>query len=488
MALQTNVAQLLQTASEKLRAGDLDGTSKACRAALKLNSREVRALELLAAVAFRDAQYEEAETLLNRCGKLHPKSGRYRARLGQIYAEEGRYREAIEAVEAAERHDRNVQVGPGWKASMYRVLGEIDRARAIVDPIMATGRAPADIAHEFARLELKAGRPETALEAVTPHLTSTDLSLSLQRQLRFDVADAHHRNGDYDLAFAAYKAANAITDHDFDPDEHAAYVDGIISVYAAEHLATMPRARDASEKPVIIAGMPRSGTTLVEQIIDAHLMAAGGGEMPDLTRLSRRLGRELGIEHAYPQAASGITQAEADRLAKPYLRRLNRIDRRAVRVVNKNLDNHFYIGLIAQLFPGARIIHTRRHPLDTCVSCYTMNLTPGNHPYAGDLAHLGFAYRQYERVMAHWEATVPIPILTVDYEAMVEDQEGQTRRIIEFLDLPWDEACMRFHESDRVATSLSHDQVKQPMYRSSVGRHAVYDKYLGPLREALASA
>ena len=144
------------------------------------------------------------------------------------------------------------------------------------------------------------------------------------------------------------------------------------------------------------------------------------------------------------------------------------------------------LGLTAVLFPKAAVIHCRRDPRDTCVACFMSNILAERYPYVKDLRHLGLAYRQYERLMDHWRRELDLPMLEVTYEALVDDLEAQARRIIEACGLPWDDRCLRFHESGRVVKTLSYDQVRQPIYRSSIGRYRRYERHLGPLLEALA--
>jgi hypothetical protein len=156
--------------------------------------------------------------------------------------------------------------------------------------------------------------------------------------------------------------------------------------------------------------------------------------------------------------------------------------------VNKSLENYRNLGLVAVLFPAAPVIHCVRDPRDTCVSCYMSSILPGPHPYITDLRDLGFAYGQYERLMEHWKRVVTQPILEVGYEALVDDLEAESRRIIEFVGLDWHDACLRFHASGRIVRTASYEQVRRPIYRSSIGRYQRFEQHLGPLMEALRAA
>jgi hypothetical protein len=182
-----------------------------------------------------------------------------------------------------------------------------------------------------------------------------------------------------------------------------------------------------------------------------------------------------------------LTEPAAERLAHAYLVQLERRAPGAARITDKLPSNFLNLGLICLLFPDARVIHCVRDPRDTCLSCYFQNFV-GQHDYAYDLHDLGVYYRGYERLMAHWGRVVDVPMLTVSYEQLVENQEEQSRRLIAFCELPWDERCLRFHASGRDVVTASYGQVRNPIYRSSVGRWRHYEKHLGPLLAALSGA
>ena len=272
----------------------------------------------------------------------------------------------------------------------------------------------------------------------------------------------------------------------FDAGAHERFVDDLIEAFSETELPGLARAGDTSPRPVFIAGMPRSGTTLVEQIIDAHPAALGAGEIEDLPQMSRGMQVELNAYDTYPHCVSELSQTTTDTLAARYSARLDQLGGGATRVVNKSLENYLHLGLVALICPGARVIHCRRHPLDTCLSCYMGGILPARAPYVTDLGNLGRAYRQYERLMRHWQRVLDTPILEIVYEDLVKDLEGTSRRMIDFLGLEWDERCLRYYESGRAVLTLSYAQVNKPIYTSAVGRYRHYEKHLGPLKDALA--
>jgi hypothetical protein len=292
--------------------------------------------------------------------------------------------------------------------------------------------------------------------------------------------------GDHRAAFEAFAEAKRTESHRFNPADYARDIDALVRTFSADALARVPKTAHRSEVPVFIACMPRSGSTLVEQMIHAHPQAWGAGEHPQLHQALVRLPTTLGVLTPYPHCASALTQDAVDRLAAQYLQTVAPPPpRTALRVTNKHLLNYLHLGMVAALFPGARVIHIRRDRLDNGLACFMTSLSPAVMPWATDLAHIGFAWRQYERLMAHWRATLDVPWLDVQYEDLVDDTEAQARRIIDFCGLPWDDRCLRFWEVERVVLTPSYNQVRQPIFRTAMGRWRQYEPFLGPLKEAL---
>jgi hypothetical protein len=193
-----------------------------------------------------------------------------------------------------------------------------------------------------------------------------------------------------------------------------------------------------------------------------------------------------GVNEPFPQCLERLDDAAIERLTDFAIHEFAHVAGGRSVVTEKTPANFLYLGLAEQLFPNATVIWCLRDPLDTCLSCYFHDFT-GAHPYAYDLEHLGFCYRMHERLMTHWCAVSSLPILTVQYEELVENPESQMRALLEFCDLPWNDACLEFYKNERFVRTASVDQVRQPIYRSSIGRHRRFDEYLDPLREALGS-
>lgn len=289
----------------------------------------------------------------------------------------------------------------------------------------------------------------------------------------------------FDRAFEHYQSAKAGTAAKFDLRRYRSFVDRSIELFTP--LFFLPRRKfgEPSDRPVFIVGMPRSGTTLTEQILSSHPDVTGAGELPDIEHATVNLaGGANRFSEAYFDNLRDCTPERVKRTAQRYLRTLKRRSTTSKRVVDKMPHNFEALGVIALMFPNARIVHCRRDPMDTCVSCFTQHFRE-THGYTAALASLGHYYREYERLMDHWREHLPIKFLDVYYETVVNDLEGQARRLVEFAELPWDDACVRFHENKRLVRTPSRWQVRQPVYRTSLERWKRYDKHLGPLKEAL---
>ena len=305
--------------------------------------------------------------------------------------------------------------------------------------------------------------------------------------LHFALGRMHHDCKHYERAFTHFERANRIHRgrREFDLDEWVRRIDAIIETFDAELFARTRGFGDPSAQPVFVFGMPRSGTSLVEQILSSHPAAHGAGELNAMPECARRLGAAVGSgPQDYPRAAGRVDLETARRIAALYLDMLRRDCPGAQRITDKLPGNYSYLGLIALLLPGARLVHCRRNPFDVCLSNFMQHYGDG-HVYTYDLRELGLVYRQYERIVRHWREVLPLEIHEVVYEELVGDQERQSREVVAFCGLEWDPACLDFHTGERAVATASQWQVRQPIYRSALERWRHYEAHLGELRYAL---
>jgi Flp pilus assembly protein TadD len=309
-------------------------------------------------------------------------------------------------------------------------------------------------------------------------------------QLHFILAAHRDRQGQLDQAFAHYRQANEWKREvfrqknlAFDPTRHRHFIDELIATFDQAFFERVRSFGVDTEMPIFIVGMPRSGSTLVEQILSSHPQVVSGGELRDLAEIVSSPPTDGGPH--YPVRLANLNGMTARTLAERYLARLSSLGEGAARVLDKMPHNYLHLGCIAALFPHARIIHCRRDPMDVCLSCYFQNFTWVN--YKCSLEDLGFYYRQYERLMQHWREVLPSRICEVEYEELVRNQDQVSRRLVAFCGLDWDDRCLYFHENSRTVQTASKLQVRRPIYASSVYRWKRYESHLQPLKQVLAA-
>jgi tetratricopeptide (TPR) repeat protein len=356
--------------------------------------------------------------------------------------------------------------------------GELAEAVRLFEHVVEQAPEAANAYHSLAlaRRITEADRPLVARMAEV--LRTAVLSDTDHMKLEYALGKACDDLKDYAAAMHHFDAANQIDKGTtgYDRTQQTERVDRLIERYTPEYFVRHAALGVADEAPVFVLGMPRSGTTLVEQIVSSHPLVAGGGEREYWVR-NGAAGEE--------GAADGPAEAVIQRLAADYLAELRRVAPHAARVTDKLPYNFLWIGLIHLALPNARIVHCRRHPVDTCLSIYFAHFARRAN-FGSDRGDLACEYRQYERLMAHWRAMLPADrFLDVDYETLVADQEAGTRRLIEFCGLEWDDACLRPEGNRRVVMTASSWQARQPVYRSSVARWRNYEPWLGELRELL---
>lgn len=474
-------------------------------------------------VRLRQQRFDEAVNHYRQALALEPERAEIYNNLGNALRQQGHYAEAEAALRGAIRLDTAYAVA---YANLGKVLTEGGGAHALDEALENYRRALAlspdmDLAvtGEAGVLE-KQGKFEQAYARLAPYLEATDPSVAvmlvfaslcrplgrcgeaiglLERvlggegprlavndriPLHFALGRLLDAAGEYDRAFAHYREGNDLTGRRFDLQVHTQAIDAIMTTFNEAFMARAPRAAHRSERPVFIVGMPRSGTSLVEQILSSHPAVFGAGELNEMHRIVA----DLDAWVPYPRCVESLTTERCTQLAQRYLDYIDGLATPdALRVTDKMPSNFLNLGLITLLFPEARIIHCTRDPLDTCLSCYFQNFDK-RLPYSYDLTQLGLYYAQYRRLMAHWYTVLDAPLMEVRYEDLVADLEGISRELVKFCGLPWDPRCLRFYETQRVISTASYDQVRQPLYSRSVGRWRHYERHLGPLRQALAQA
>jgi tetratricopeptide (TPR) repeat protein len=477
-------SQMLADANRMADAGNFPGAAGVYNELLKRNPNRADLMCRMAVATRMLGQLREAHELIRRALRLQPANPEFHFELAQIHKRAERFDEALAAFDEAMRlSPGNYSVTAG-KADLLFFIGRYEASAALLQPMIDSGVTDIAIAISYARVAPRIDREQVAAELLERALQTPNLTNLARVDALFRLGDLYDKLRQYDLAFARYREGNSLRYNHFDPAEFTRHVDALIRDWTPQRFAALPRAGGNSGRMVFVCGMPRSGTTLVEQIIASHPDVHGAGELNDIPTLISELQGDLPGSVYLLRDTDVLTRKAIDDGARAYLAMIQRLNRTTRYVTDKAPMNCFHLGLISVMLPQAKIIHCIRDPMDTCLSCY-FQLFSGLLPFAYDLGHTGLFYRDYRRVMRHWRDVLHIPMLDVVYEELTADQEAGTRRLLEYLDLPWHDGCLQFHASERVAMTVSNEQVRRPMYRSSVQRWRHYERHLDPLKQAL---
>lgn len=431
----------------------------------------------LAGVLQSTGRSNESEMPLRRALKLKPSYLDARISLGMTSILLGRLRDARDSFEKALRvAPRNARalVGVGQVEALEGRFAEAEATyRRALESEPSASYAWAALAWTRKLTPADSEWIKRAEEIADSGLTPID-----EAALRFAIGKYYDDVGAYARAFCSYQSANELHKlraEPYDREGRTHFVDDLVRGYTAEAIASARTTGGSdSQRPVFVVGMPRSGTSLVEQIIASHPAAWGAGEL-DFWHIVVR-------EHEDTMRRELLEDSLRKKLAHEYLRVLAGHSADAPRVVDKAPVNADYLGLIHRVFPNARIINLQRDPIDVCLSCYFQQFPPSLN-YTLDLSDLAHYYREHHRLVAHWRSVLPRDrLLDVPYSELTADQEGWTRRILEFIGLPWDPRCLEFHQTVRPVNTASVWQVRQKIYRTSIERWRHYEKFIGPLR------
>ncbi|MEX1198766.1 MAG: sulfotransferase [Pseudohongiellaceae bacterium] len=402
--------------------------------------------------------------------------------LSKLSEVEGAIRTYQQALKLAP-DDTRVRLGLG---DAYESTGKFKQARM---QYLAILRRDPDNALALARLlQLREGTPEPEQVERAQQLADNAATREDGR-IRLNVALGyyHDRQKQFDQAFRRLQQGYDVLARrePFDSDGYSRAIDTLIEELTADFFSSAPTSGLESDRPVFVVGMPRSGTTLTEQILASHSQVAAGGELSSLLKVSYQTKEMSSTGEPYPSGLKAIGSDGLVEMAERYLADLDRVSESASRVTDKLPFNFMHLGVIALLFPDARIIHCRRHPLDNCLSCYFTSFADQIR-FANRLDTLGRYYLDYHRLMQHWHEVLPVEIFDLQYETLIEDTEPTVRALVDHCGLPWEDACLSFHETQRAVRTPSRWQVRQPIYKGSMQRWRNYESQLQPLVDVLS--
>lgn len=431
------------------RAGKAVEAAKIYSEIVQKDPQAADAWHLLGTLELQKHSNDSAAVLIGRALSINPHNAIYHHNMAYIHGAKGALAEAATAYRKA------IELDPNYAEAFFNLSGSVKFAPD--DPAIAP-------------LESLMAKP--------------DLKTSDHCFLQFAAGKVYDDLGEHDRAFEHYREGNAAKSVKANPSYGHDYLMRIRAVCDAALFAARAGTGVASEQPVFVIGMPRSGTSLAEQILASHSQVHGAGELPDIDSISRELRKHCEGNPPYPEVLATVEPRVLTGLADAYIRRIGALAPEAKRIVDKAPLNFRHLGMIALMFPKARVVHCRRSALDTCLSCFFQNFAQGQD-YSFDLEDLGRFYCDYQALMTHWRAVLPLEIYDLDYETLVSDPEPETRRLLTFCGLDWEPGCAAAHRTQRSVRTASRWQVRQPIYNSSVARWRRYERHLGPLIAAL---
>lgn len=514
----------IQRAAALLADGKVGDAEAACRDLLKRDPLDVSAMCLLADIGLRLGALSDVENLLHRCLELAPDYHLARGHFAhflfkrhrmdealveldriddanagnkalhllraQIYVRVGRTREALEIYEQAEREglqSASLQMSLGHT---YKTLGR--QAEAIKAYRQAVRLDPAAGEAYWSLANLKTYRFSSE-EIAAMREVASDENVGREEFLHtcFSLGKALEDVGEYDEAFLHYQRGNAVRRRTvrYDADAHHQEMVALIEFFSPEQVKKVAGAGNPARDPIFIVGLPRAGSTLIEQILASHSQVEGTQELPDLISIARRLAAKEGPDDPsqYPQVLARMSPRELSALGEEYLERTKIHRTGAPYFIDKMPNNFAHIGLINTILPNATVIDARRNPMDCCFSGYKQLFAKGQN-FTYSLRDIGRYYRDYVDLMRHWDKVLPGKVIRVFNEDMIADPEGQIRRLLEAVGLPFEQACLEFHKNDRAVRTASSEQVREPINAKGVDRWRSFEPHLAMLKESLGPA
>lgn len=494
------------------------------RTHLKQHPTDVAAMRMLAEVAARLGRYADAEALLSRALELAPSFIPARHNYAFVLHRAGKSAQALVEIDRLlAQEPRN----PGYrnlKAAIFARVGEVEQSIELYEAVTQEYPNHPKVWMSFGHALKTAGRQEQCvnayrrslelapqlgeawwslanlktvrftnadLDAMQAQLARNDLTLEDRYHFHFALGKALEDARQFEASFEHYAKGNALRREivAYDAQENAAQVQRSKALFTPGFFAARPGAGCQAPDPIFIVGLPRSGSTLLEQILASHPLVEGTQELPDIVTIARELGgkKTRSDVSKYPEVIETLSGDDLRALGERYLQQ-TRIQRKtsAPFFIDKMPNNWAHVGLIHLMLPNAKIIDARRHPLGCCFSAFKQHFARGQH-FTYGLEDIGRYYRDYVELMAHFDEVLPGRVHRVIYETMIEDTEVEVRRLLAYCGLPFDERCLRFYENDRAVRTASSEQVRQPIFRDGVDHWRHYEPWLGPLKDSLGS-
>lgn len=463
-------------------------TIKYCKSILKSQPSHAATLGLVGIAFSLVGQLEEAEKYLNKSVRVKPLDANNYCHLGQVQLVSGKAQDAVNSyLKARQSLGDRADIITGL-ADAYERQGKYDKAYNLIEPLFNADKNDVNIAICFSKICKYHNRFDDAIIRLKELCNQEKLKQDDLRSIHFMLGKLYDYTEDFENAFKHYELGNKLKNAEFSSSDNTRTINVLIQTFTTDFINSLPKNKKGNKKdvrPVFIVGMPRSGTSLVEQILASHPEVSPYGELPDILNIVNQLIEQSNSSMPYPVSLSKISGEQLNQLSNAYLKTISSSGDKKIRLAtDKTPMNYYHLGLIEALFPRARVINCVRNPADICLSCYFQDFY-SHQPFSYNLKHLAEVYKNYEKLMQHWKRTLSIPVYDMDYEKLVNDPDNEIHSLIDFVGLKWNDRCMDFHKSKRIVATASYDQVRKPMYTSSVNRWENYKEYIGDLLEVL---
>ena len=478
----------LRLAAQAFHQGDFLKAMKLCDECLSVHSKDVNARHLKGRCLTVGGLYDLAKKELQTALKLMPNHPGILVSLAKVDVEVGDHELGIAKLTAALHQDPNHEEAALTRGFLHLRLSKIEEAPDDLLKIPEESPLYESAARGISLLYLDTGKFGYAVEWAQKILDRVPPEGVLHREAALIQGRAFDKLGRVQDAMNPWDKGKNDEVVRFDRQDFAYRIHKLIEIYSVPALTPRQQSMSKSCLPVFIVGMPRSGTTLVEQIIGSHKKSHCLGEIRHIEVLASLLPKKIQLNEEMPDCLINLTSTMLNELASEHLGDLAKLNKNnSSRVINKSLENYWHVGLLHQMFPKAKFIFVHRNPLDVGISVFSNSFNTKKFPYAytNKLSDIEFAYRHIKKLMDHWAKMIPDLILEVDYEEILKDPEATTRQMISHLDLEWDDSCLDFHRTKNMVLTLSYAQVNQPIYTISMGRWTPYENFLTDLQEAL---
>ena len=510
----------LASAAQLLRQNKVEEAERICRQALREQPDDVNGLRLLASIASQLEQKDDAIVLLERAVELKPKFSGAWSDLAEAYSDTDEFGKALDAVQRViklqpdlpfgfmvragiltksgdhqgglEAYEEALKIEPdhvGSNMGIGNVLKTVGRFDESVEAYKKCIKTQPLFAEAYWSLaNLKTYQFEASeIEQMEHHVKNEMMLEEHKAFFHIALANAKEKEKKFDAAWQHFMDGNTMrrSGEIYDAVQTQVSHDELIDTFTEDFIkAKKDLVGHQSNAPIFIVGLPRSGSTLVEQILASHSLVEGTKELPDLPLLGRKLSKSRGRGIKYPSAVTTMTDAEFVEFGESYLTTTQRYRTGKPHFIDKMPNNFASLGFLKLILPNATVINAKRHPLDCCISCFKQLFYKGQS-WSYDLFEIGEYYLEYDRMMKHWHTVLPNEIHDLEYAEMINDQENVTRRLLNFCQLDWEEKCLRFYETKRSINTASSEQVRLPIYKGALNSWRLYEEHIGPLIEIL---